>query len=111
MLALPISTGLQSESGNAYRTCCDGLCNQGRDCPLSNARLRNAFATPAAPGRLGSKPASTEQPLTQGWLIFVGTVAVATVVLLALAVFGAGYLVGSAQYDRAPAAKPARVMT
>ena len=94
MPSLPVSAGMQAE-----RTCCDGLCNQGRDCPMRDA-----------PGRLGSKPVSADRPLTQGWLIFVGTVAVATVVLLALAVFGAGYLVGSAQYDRAPAAK-ARVMT
>ena len=92
MTALPVSTGLQAE-----RICCDGLCNQGRDCPLRDA-----------PGLLGSKPVSAEQPLTQGQRIAVGVVAVAVVVLFAVAVFGVGYLAGSA-HPILP--KPARVMT
>ena len=147
------------------RTCCDGLCNQGRDCPMRSTpniplldgtlnpvawlidedteharvilgsawqaskmgaynkllvtlmdaqeaiyqatkaeRERNIFPS----GLLGSKPASAEQPLTRGQRISVGVVAVAVVVLFAVAVFGVGYLAGSA-HPILP--KPARVMT
>ena len=106
MPAIPVSVGLQADRPAVSPWPCEWECCTGN----CSADYRECLQ-PAGLGLLGAKPASADQPLTQGQRIAVGVVSVATVVLLAIAAFGAGYLVGSAHPAPAPAAKPARVMT
>ena len=105
MPVVPISTGLQSERPAVSPWACEWECCTG-NCSADYRECLN----PVAPVRLASKPVNDEQPLTQGQRIAVGAVTVAGVVLTAIALFLAGYLVGSAHSDAAPVAKPARVM-
>ena len=93
--------------------CCDGRCDQGDECPLYRApsRQRSVAEFPYAPGRLGSRDYEDDPPLTRDHRTAVGVLIAAVVVLLSVLLLFPYQLRGSAQYDRAPAAKPARVMT
>ena len=76
MPAIPVSIGLQADRPAVAPWPCEWECCTG-DC---SAEYR-ACLQPVAPGRLSSKPASADQPLTQGQRIAVGAVTVAIVVL------------------------------
>ena len=104
MPSIPVSIGLQADRPAVSPWPCEWECCTGNCTADYRVCLK-----PFAHGMLGSKPINSDQPLTQGQRISVGVATIAVVVLTAAALFGVGYLVGSAHPDAAPAAK-ARVM-
>ena len=84
----PVQIVLSTEGGGgggAERTCCDGLCQQGRDCPLNKADSQEfAFA----PGRLSSHTyddddGPADPPL--GWrgrLVLIGLLGISAAVAI-----------------------------
>ena len=69
--------------------CCDGSCNQGRDCPLHRASHRSPARSvaefPYAPGRMGSNDYEDAADPPLGWrgrLVLIGLLGISAAVAI-----------------------------